>query len=93
MRFVAVWMLALFVLPGSTAFKRKFEPRNSTVFNPMKSSSFRNSQGRFEMMYGDEAHSTVQIATALGISVQRVRQIAYELRKTIREELNGGSDA
>lgn len=46
-----------------------------------------NARRVFEMMYGGDAHSASEIAEALGLSVQRVRQIGCELRKTLRREL------
>ncbi|MEM6294496.1 MAG: sigma factor-like helix-turn-helix DNA-binding protein [Myxococcota bacterium] len=52
-----------------------------------------NARRVFEMMYDGEARSAAEIADVLGLSVQRVRQIACELRKTLRAELHGGSDA
>lgn len=52
-----------------------------------------NARRVFELMYGREARAASEIAQALGLSVQRVRQIACEFRKTLRAELEGGSDA
>lgn len=52
-----------------------------------------NARRVFELMYDGEARAASEIARALGLSVQRVRQIACEFRKTLRSELEGGSDA
>ncbi len=52
-----------------------------------------NARKVFELMYDGEARTAADIAQALGLSVQRVRQIACEFRKTLRSELQGGSDA
>jgi DNA-directed RNA polymerase specialized sigma subunit len=41
------------------------------------------------MMFGGNARPAADIAAELGLSVQRVRQIACELRKRIRDELGG----
>lgn len=51
-----------------------------------------NARQVFFMMYGGEAKSAPEIAACLGLSVQRVRQIACELRHRIREALEGGQD-
>ncbi len=47
-----------------------------------------NARRVFEMMYDGEARGAAEIAQSLGLSVQRVRQIACELRKTLRSELH-----
>lgn len=52
-----------------------------------------NARRVFELMYDGEARSAAEIAQSVGLSVQRVRQIACEFRKTLRCELQGGSDA
>ena len=52
-----------------------------------------NARRVFELMYDGEARPASEIAKAVGLSVQRVRQIACEFRKTLRCELEGGSDA
>lgn len=47
----------------------------------------------FELSYGEPSSSAAEIAEAIGISVQRVRQITCELRKRIRglvTEVQGG---
>jgi RNA polymerase sigma factor (sigma-70 family) len=46
----------------------------------------------FELTYGEPPHSAAQAAEELGISVQRVRQVACELRKRIRAALGGSID-
>ncbi len=51
-----------------------------------------NARRVFEMMYDGEARNAAEIADELGLSVQRVRQIGCELRKTLRRELQGGRD-
>lgn len=51
-----------------------------------------NARRVFFMMYGGEARTAHQIADVLGLSVQRVRQIACELRQRIRDALDGGAD-
>lgn len=52
-----------------------------------------NARRVFELMYDGEARNAAEIAEQVGLSVQRVRQIACEFRKTLRTELEGGSDA
>jgi DNA-directed RNA polymerase specialized sigma24 family protein len=52
-----------------------------------------NARRVFALMYDGEARSAAEIADEVGLSVQRVRQIACEFRKTLRSELQGGSDA
>ncbi len=52
-----------------------------------------NARRVFELMYDGESRSAAEIAQSVGLSVQRVRQIACEFRKTLRTELQGGSDA
>ncbi len=52
-----------------------------------------NARRVFELMYDGDAPPASEIAQALGLSVQRVRQIACEFRKTLRSQLEGGSDA
>jgi RNA polymerase sigma-70 factor (ECF subfamily) len=53
-----------------------------------------NARRVFERLYGGSgAASAAEIAADLGLSVQRVRQIACELRQRIRRELRGGRDA
>ena len=53
-----------------------------------------NARRVFERLYGGGgATSAAEIAADLGLSVQRVRQIACELRQKIRRELQGGRDA
>lgn len=44
----------------------------------------------FDLMYGGEARSATEIAAQLGLSVQRVRQIACELRQRVRRAIEGG---
>ncbi len=51
-----------------------------------------NARRVFERLYGGGAPSAAEIAEELGLSVQRVRQIACELRQRIRRELKGGRD-
>jgi RNA polymerase sigma factor (sigma-70 family) len=51
-----------------------------------------NARRVFERLYGGGAPSAAEIAEELGLSVQRVRQIACELRQRIRRELRGGFD-
>jgi len=51
-----------------------------------------NARRVFFMMYGGEARTALEISDAIGISVQRVRQIACELRQKIRDALEGGTD-
>jgi RNA polymerase sigma factor (sigma-70 family) len=51
-----------------------------------------NARRVFERLYGGGAPSAAEIADELGLSVQRVRQIACELRQRIRRELKGGRD-
>ena len=50
-----------------------------------------NARRVFALMYDGEARSASEIAAEVGLSVQRVRQIACEFRKTLRSELQGGS--
>ena len=55
-----------------------------------------NAQRVFALLYGGSGLSASEIAEQLGLSVQRVRQIACELRQKIRRELEihpGGSGA
>lgn len=47
-----------------------------------------NARRVFDLMYGGEAKTAPEIAALLGLSVQRVRQIACELRQRIREALD-----
>jgi RNA polymerase sigma-70 factor (ECF subfamily) len=46
----------------------------------------------FELTYGEPPRSAGEGAEVLGISVQRVRQVACELRKRIRAALGGSID-
>ncbi len=46
----------------------------------------------FELTYGEPPRSAGEVAEVLGISVQRVRQVACELRKRIRAALGGSID-
>jgi RNA polymerase sigma factor (sigma-70 family) len=46
----------------------------------------------FELTYGEPPRSVNEVAEQLGISVQRVRQVACELRKRIRAALGGSID-
>lgn len=46
----------------------------------------------FELTYGEPPRSAGEVAEVLGISVQRVRQVACELRKRIRAALGGSND-
>jgi RNA polymerase sigma factor (sigma-70 family) len=48
-----------------------------------------NARRVFFMSYGSDARPAAEIAEELGISVQRVRQIACELRQRIRREIGG----
>lgn len=48
-----------------------------------------NARHVFFMMYGSDARPAAEIAAELGLSVQRVRQIACELRQRIRREVGG----
>jgi RNA polymerase sigma factor (sigma-70 family) len=48
-----------------------------------------NARKVFFMTYGSEARPAAEIAEALGLSVQRVRQIACELRQEIRRTTGG----
>ncbi|MCA9655321.1 MAG: sigma-70 family RNA polymerase sigma factor [Myxococcales bacterium] len=43
-----------------------------------------NAQRVFGLLYGERAMSPAEVATELGLSVQRVRQIVCELRKRMR---------
>ncbi len=43
-----------------------------------------NAQRVFALLYGDKAMTPTEVATELGLSVQRVRQIVCELRKRMR---------
>lgn len=47
----------------------------------------------FALLYGAEPRTPAEITGELGLSVQRVRQILCEVRKAIREDLEGGADA
>jgi len=47
----------------------------------------------FEQLYGDPHLSHAEVAAQVGLSVQRVRQIICEVRKVLRAELEGGSNA
>ena len=47
----------------------------------------------FDQLYGDPHLSHAEVAAQVGLSVQRVRQIICEVRKVLRSELEGGSDA
>jgi RNA polymerase sigma-70 factor (ECF subfamily) len=49
-----------------------------------------NAQRVFHMLYGGRALSATEIASELGLSIQRVRQITCELRQRIRREIRGG---
>jgi RNA polymerase sigma-70 factor (ECF subfamily) len=49
-----------------------------------------NAQRVFALLYGGSGLSAAEIASQLGISEQRVRQITCELRARIRRELGGG---
>lgn len=49
-----------------------------------------NTRRVFDLLYGGRALSQAEIAQELGLSTQRVRQIVCELRKRIRNELEGG---
>ncbi len=46
-----------------------------------------NAQRVFQLLYGDRAMTPAEVATELGLSVQRVRQIVCELRKQMRAQL------
>jgi RNA polymerase sigma-70 factor (ECF subfamily) len=46
----------------------------------------------FELTYGEPPRTASEVAEVLGISVQRVRQVACELRKRIRAALGGSID-
>jgi len=48
-----------------------------------------NARRVFELMYGGRAHTAAEIAEQLGLSTQRVRQIASELRQKVRQALAG----
>jgi DNA-directed RNA polymerase specialized sigma24 family protein len=48
-----------------------------------------NARRVFFMTYGSDARPAAEIAEVLGLSVQRVRQIACELRQRIRREIGG----
>ena len=41
----------------------------------------------FALLYGERALAPTEVASELGLSVQRVRQIVCELRKRMRSEL------
>ena len=44
----------------------------------------------FERLYAEPSLSHAELATRVGLSVQRVRQIICEVRKVLRAELEGG---
>lgn len=46
-----------------------------------------NARRVFALLYGERALSSTEVASELGLSVQRVRQIVCELRKRMRAEL------
>jgi RNA polymerase sigma factor (sigma-70 family) len=46
----------------------------------------------FELAYGGEGLSHADIASRVGLSTQRVRQIVCEVRKLLRAAMDGGSD-
>lgn len=46
-----------------------------------------NARQVFALLYGERALSPTEVASELGLSVQRVRQIVCELRKRMRAEL------
>ena len=48
-----------------------------------------NARRVFFMSFGSDARPAAEIADELGLSVQRVRQIACELRQRIRKEIGG----
>jgi RNA polymerase sigma factor (sigma-70 family) len=48
-----------------------------------------NARRVFFMSYGSDARPAAEIADELGLSVQRVRQIACELRQRFRREIGG----
>jgi DNA-directed RNA polymerase specialized sigma24 family protein len=48
-----------------------------------------NARRVFALLYGERALTPTEVATELGLSVQRVRQIVCELRKRMRSELAG----
>lgn len=50
-----------------------------------------NAQRVFECLYGEPPLTTQQTAERLGLSLQRVRQIVCEVRKALRQDLNGES--
>lgn len=52
-----------------------------------------SAQAIFEQLYGDPHISHAEVAAQVGLSVQRVRQILCEVRKVLRLELEGGSNA
>lgn len=47
-----------------------------------------NARRVFALLYGERALSPTEVASELGLSVQRVRQIVCELRKRMRAELS-----
>ncbi|MBI5538383.1 MAG: sigma-70 family RNA polymerase sigma factor [Deltaproteobacteria bacterium] len=54
-----------------------------------------SSSGRqvFQLVYGPRAMSHADVARQLGLSLQRVRQILCEVRKAMREAVDGADDA
>lgn len=49
-----------------------------------------SSRAIFERLYAEPSLSHAELATRVGLSVQRVRQIICEVRKVLRAELEGG---
>jgi RNA polymerase sigma-70 factor (ECF subfamily) len=47
----------------------------------------------FRMVYGHPPHSHAQVAREVGLSLQRVRQILCETRKTLRASISEGGAA
>lgn len=52
--------------------------------------SYPNARRVFGLLYGAEPRTPAEVAEQTGLSVQRVRQILCELRKSIRAELETG---
>jgi hypothetical protein len=51
-----IWCLLAFAPLDVTAFDKPFIPTNSTPYNPMVSSTFQRTRGRFALSYADKTH-------------------------------------
>jgi RNA polymerase sigma-70 factor (ECF subfamily) len=56
------------------------------------SNSHDNAQRVFRMLYDDPPPTHAQVAEKIGLSVQRVRQILWEVRKKMRDAMSEGDE-